>query len=171
MELHMIGLSLFWNEPLYLGITKRCRLSWLTNSALVYEPKRGRGWRGLSQWVQPTSPSLLSEYSCVHGAQINFGDLTSYWTYALNVCNLDKLCLVFWRALLFPDWCWIKTSAVESGVRLKPQKQKVRETILWATYLVLRVETPVLCPKVQSARWNWAKDTSSSIDTGFGCHL
>jgi hypothetical protein len=33
------------------GVTKRCRLSWMTNSALVYEPKgRGRGgvWRGLS---------------------------------------------------------------------------------------------------------------------------
>ncbi len=26
------------------GVSKRCRLSWLTNSALVYEPKCG--WRG-----------------------------------------------------------------------------------------------------------------------------
>jgi hypothetical protein len=25
------------------GVTKRCRLSWLTNSALVYEPKCGGG--------------------------------------------------------------------------------------------------------------------------------
>jgi hypothetical protein len=32
------------------GITKRCRLSWLTNSALVYEPECGGGeFRGLSQ--------------------------------------------------------------------------------------------------------------------------
>jgi hypothetical protein len=33
------------------GVTKRCRLSWLTNSALVYEHKcRGRGkLRGLGQ--------------------------------------------------------------------------------------------------------------------------
>jgi hypothetical protein len=31
-------------------VTKRCRLSWLTNSALVYEPKCGGGvLRGLSQ--------------------------------------------------------------------------------------------------------------------------
>ncbi len=32
----------------YQGVTKRCRLSWLTNSALVYEPKCGgrRGVRG-----------------------------------------------------------------------------------------------------------------------------
>jgi hypothetical protein len=29
------------------GVTKRCRLSWLTNSVLVCEPKCG-GWRGLS---------------------------------------------------------------------------------------------------------------------------
>ncbi len=33
------------------GVPKRCRLSWLINSALVYEPKCG-GLRGLSQWVQ-----------------------------------------------------------------------------------------------------------------------
>jgi hypothetical protein len=34
-----------------MGITKRCRLSWLTNSALVYEPNAGGGGglRGLSQ--------------------------------------------------------------------------------------------------------------------------
>ncbi len=37
------------------GITKRCRLSWLTNSALVYEPKCGeRGSCGVS----------ANEYSC-----------------------------------------------------------------------------------------------------------
>ncbi len=34
----------------YTGVTKRCRLSLLTNSALVYESKCGL--RGLSQWAQ-----------------------------------------------------------------------------------------------------------------------
>ncbi len=54
------------------GVTKRCRLSWLTNSALVSEAKCGEGGsRGLSQWVQLYT-----------GAQINFGDLTTYLTYA-----------------------------------------------------------------------------------------
>jgi hypothetical protein len=48
------------------GVTKRCCLCWLTNRALVYEPKCG-------------VPS--SEYSCTHGAQINFGNLTPYLTY------------------------------------------------------------------------------------------
>jgi hypothetical protein len=54
------------------GVTKRCRLSWLTNSDLVYEPKcggRGEGLRGLS-----------NEYSCAHGDQINFGDYIFYLT-------------------------------------------------------------------------------------------
>ncbi len=55
------------------GVTKRCRLSWLTNSALVYEPKCGGGGGcGVS----------ANEYSCAHGAQIIFGDLT------LHIFNL-----------------------------------------------------------------------------------
>jgi hypothetical protein len=28
-----------FNPTLLQGVTKKCRLSWLTNSALVYEPK------------------------------------------------------------------------------------------------------------------------------------
>jgi hypothetical protein len=51
----------------------RCRLSLLTNSALVYEPKyRARGVAG----SQPMSTT-------VYGTQINFGDLTPYLTYGL----------------------------------------------------------------------------------------
>ncbi len=54
------------------GVTKRCRLFWLTNSAGVYEPKcGGKGGRcGVS----------ANEYSSANGAQINFGDLTQYLT-------------------------------------------------------------------------------------------
>jgi hypothetical protein len=44
------------------GVTERCRLSWLTNSVLVYEPKSGG--RGRVAGV------LANEYSCAHGAQI-----------------------------------------------------------------------------------------------------
>ena len=55
-----------------LGVTKRCRLSWLTNSALVYEPNcGGRGSCRVS----------ANEYSCAHGAQIDFEALTPYLTY------------------------------------------------------------------------------------------
>ncbi len=40
--------------PQRQGVTKRCRLSWLTNIAFVYLKcgERGEGLRGLSQWVQ-----------------------------------------------------------------------------------------------------------------------
>ncbi len=55
-----------------LGVTNRCRLFWLTNSALVYMSPNAGGWGfcGVS----------ANEYSCAHGAQINFGDLTPYLT-------------------------------------------------------------------------------------------
>jgi hypothetical protein len=55
------------------GITKRCRLSWLTKSSLVYEPKCGL-WGG-------DFGVSTNEYSCTHGAQTYFGDLTPYLTY------------------------------------------------------------------------------------------
>jgi hypothetical protein len=62
------------------GFAKSCRLSWLTNSALVYEPKCG-GSCGVS----------ANEHSCAHGAQINFGDLTPYSTYAQDAPRVDKI--------------------------------------------------------------------------------
>ncbi len=59
------------------GVTKRCRLSWLTNSALAYEPQMVEGG---SCWVS------ANKYSCAHGTQIiNFGDLSPYLTYALDL--------------------------------------------------------------------------------------
>jgi len=43
-------------------VTKRCRLSWLTNSTLVYEPKcRERGGGGCGV--------LANEYSCTQEAK------------------------------------------------------------------------------------------------------
>ncbi len=38
------------------GVTKGCRLSWVTNSGLVYKPKCGGGGSGVS----------ANEYSCTH---------------------------------------------------------------------------------------------------------
>jgi hypothetical protein len=37
------------------GVTKRCRLSWLTNGALLYEPKCGGGGCGVSanEYMKP----------------------------------------------------------------------------------------------------------------------
>jgi hypothetical protein len=51
------------------GVTKRCHLSWLTNSALVYEPKCRGGGGGCCGVT-------ANEFTCAHGAQINFCDLT-----------------------------------------------------------------------------------------------
>ncbi len=54
------------------GVTKRCRLSWRPIAPSYMSPNaRGGGGFGVS----------ANEYSCAHGAQINFGDLTSYLTY------------------------------------------------------------------------------------------
>ncbi len=53
------------------GVTKRCRLSWLTNSALVFELKY-EGRRGVAG-SQPDA----------HGTHIKFGDLISYLTYGV----------------------------------------------------------------------------------------
>ncbi len=57
------------------GHKKRCRLSWLTNSALVYESKCG---------------VLANKYSGVHHVTINSGDLTPYLTYALSKSHLSS---------------------------------------------------------------------------------
>ncbi len=61
------------------GVTKRCRLSGLTNSALVYEPKWGGGACGAA-----------NEYSCA------LGDLTPCLTYACSsaeVPHKSRFCL------------------------------------------------------------------------------
>jgi hypothetical protein len=58
--------------PWQQGVTKRCRLSWLTNSTLLYEPKCVGGGGGGGCGVS------AKEYSCAHGAQINFRDLTPH---------------------------------------------------------------------------------------------
>ncbi len=55
----------FGSEGYRHGVTKRCRLSWLTNSALVYEPKcEGSGGVG-----GVSANELYTE------AQIHFGDM------------------------------------------------------------------------------------------------
>jgi hypothetical protein len=58
--------------------TKRCRLSWLTNSALVFESQCGWRFRPSGSHSQPRSTAVHITW---HGAQINFGDLPPYLTY------------------------------------------------------------------------------------------
>ncbi len=60
-----------------LGVTKRCRLSWLTNSALVYESKCRRRGGGVAG-SQPMSTANYFMSTAVHmGAQINPNKLWS----------------------------------------------------------------------------------------------
>ncbi len=58
-----------------LWVTKRCRLSWLTNSALPYRARmRGEGCGGGGSRSLPMSTAVHTE------PKINFGDLTLYST-------------------------------------------------------------------------------------------
>jgi hypothetical protein len=71
-------------QPLFIqGVTKRCRLSWLTTRALVCEPKCGE--------MGVAGSHSANEYIKAHGAQINFGDLTPHLamcvSLTLNVCT------------------------------------------------------------------------------------
>jgi hypothetical protein len=69
------------------GVTKRCCLSRLTNSALLYEPNyggRGELW-GLSQWAQLYT-----------GVQINLGCLTPYLTYWIHTA---RPCILWWKVI------------------------------------------------------------------------
>ncbi len=64
--------TFFWLTMLHdQGVTKRCRLSLLTNSALVYRSSAG-GWGVGSQ------PMSTAVHITWHGAQTNFGDLPPY---------------------------------------------------------------------------------------------
>ncbi len=93
-------MEMYWNQ----GDTKRCRLSWLTNSALVYEPKCGGegGSCGVS----------ANEYSSTQEPKINFGDLTPYLTYDWNPLrfflmscleNKNKFINVFQESMLISN--------------------------------------------------------------------
>jgi hypothetical protein len=62
------------------GVIKTCRLSRLTNSAFVYEPKcPGMGGGGGGGCYVSAN-----EYSCAHEAHIYFEDPTQYLTYDRN---------------------------------------------------------------------------------------
>jgi hypothetical protein len=63
-------------------VIERCRLPWLTKSALVYEPKCG-GREGVA--VAGSHPMSTTVYITRHGAQINFGDLPPYLTYDVKM--------------------------------------------------------------------------------------
>ncbi len=76
---------------LYSGGHKKMSSTLLTDSALVHEPKWGGG--GGCGCVVSAIGLSQCEYSCAHGAQLNFGDLTPYLTYDPN--HLLCLCILY----------------------------------------------------------------------------
>jgi hypothetical protein len=73
-------------------VTKRCRLSWLTNSSLLYESKCGGGGR-----IAGSQPMSTAVHNAL-GAQINFGDLPPYLTFACT-CLLPVVWMGSCRSL------------------------------------------------------------------------
>ncbi len=57
----------YWDQ----GVSKRCRLLGWPRTPSYMSPNVGRGGCG---------GDLANKYSCAHGIQINFGDLTPYLT-------------------------------------------------------------------------------------------
>jgi hypothetical protein len=74
----LVFASFVGSIPINQGVTKRCRLSRRTISALVYEPN-AEGGRGELR-VYGSQPMITA----VHRSPINLGDLTLYLTYAIN---------------------------------------------------------------------------------------
>ncbi len=104
-----------WNSPkrkldrCTQEVIKRCRLSWLTNSTLVYEPKEG-GVRDLNQWVQlcSLSPkklwrSTVTPYWTYRPAQ--FTAYSQLWT---PVCSCCTILLIYCMKMKFLvlEVCW-----------------------------------------------------------------
>ncbi len=87
-------------DSCFQGVTKRCRLSLLTNSALVIR---------VQMWGEGGSCGGTAISTAVHitwhEAQINFGDLPQYLTYSYFLCNNFLLiqCSKFTFSLLEGD--------------------------------------------------------------------
>jgi hypothetical protein len=101
---HILGLKV-QNQ----GVTKICRLSWLTNIAPSNMiPTAGEGVCGAS----------ANENSCAqsHGSQINFGDLTPCLTF---VQNTYIHCIIYSKALMLFTVCYLKFCFIsDSGSQL-----------------------------------------------------
>ncbi len=97
------------------GVTKRCRLSWLTNTPIGPEYTRSNAGKRWSCGVS------ANEYSCTHGAQINFRDLTPYLTYKLwrsnSIFNLwSYLSESLHTYIPYMDAGWFVSRAPSRGV-------------------------------------------------------
>ncbi len=105
-------------SQVFQGVTKRCRLSWLTKRA---PQMRAGGSCGVS----------ANEYSCTQGPQyVTFGDLTPYLTYDFTSGFIMNNFRNF-RSLLVPCRCqqpqhppWGKLSIHREKKRLRALKER-----------------------------------------------
>ncbi len=90
------GARVQWEQ----GVTKRCRLSLLTNSAPhIQVQMRGGG-------VARSQPMSTAVHITWHGAQINFGDKTPYLTFEWEVSRVGRgpNCLMDWIGRAPDKW-------------------------------------------------------------------
>ena len=94
------------------GVTKICRLSWLTNSTIVYEPYAGGGLRGLSQWAQlcTRSPNKLWRSTVIpyfiYGSNAyQFWDTRLYWTWSAEQSLKNMIFVIYAYEMSAPIKC------------------------------------------------------------------
>ncbi len=83
------------------GVTKRCRLSWLTNSALVYEPK----CRGIGRGSQPMS------------AAVHMEPKKPNWMYYMKTVEVLTMIIFVFMVMMMKLYSWKR---VRSWQRLMP---------------------------------------------------
>jgi hypothetical protein len=110
-------LSCVHSAMMVQGVTFRCRLSWLNNSALVYEPEQGGG-----EGVAGSQPVQL--YT---GPQINFGYLTPYLTYICDGYFRPSLPRVEVHVHCPPPFTLYLSPPLELRRHLKPVPSKTGE--------------------------------------------
>jgi hypothetical protein len=128
------------------GVTKRCRPSWLTNSALVYEPEWGGGGCEVS----------ANDCSWAHGAQVNFGDLTPYLpiasmqlTFTTSVSatdmNTSQLCLRI-RPQVMSDQCCHFPTLLEGCCGVRSITDEIVHRLAMAIFLRTFSHDGIFCP-------------------------
>ncbi len=100
------------------GVTKRCRLSWLTNSVLVYEPKSGGvgGLQGLCQWVQlcTWSPNKLWRCNFIFNLLCH-GKTTSF----LRSCSLSSPLSGSGTGGALGSFCWFTFVKIPANMTMR----------------------------------------------------
>jgi hypothetical protein len=85
-------INCLWNIKIFCGVCKGQERTFITPSVSIRGSQRDvvyLGWPIAPSYISPTAGGgrggvSANGYSCAHGDQINFGDLTQYLTYDFN---------------------------------------------------------------------------------------